>query len=174
MNRLPLLQLRRESTKGQRLPRPLTVSDAGIAEPATSSSTYGPTPPGSGSPLGATIRSSSANPIGRARSTRATPDAKYHHADSWSNLTGPSHSGHAGTVWGESVRSRELSHSSPAAPNSWEEQVEMIRQFVAGCGTHLSSHLRADQPERYAMNYEELIRSYVDALRSTSSIFRRL
>lgn len=60
------------------------------------------------------------------------------------------------------------------APNSWEQKVEIIRQFIAKCSASLSSSIRADQPERYAQNYNELIRSYVDALQRTSSIFRRL
>lgn len=60
------------------------------------------------------------------------------------------------------------------APNSWEEKVEIIRQFIAQCGPYLSSSIRNQQPERYAQNYEELIRSYTHALQQTSSIFRRL
>ena len=60
------------------------------------------------------------------------------------------------------------------SPNSWEEKVNIIRQFITGCGVALSASIRADQPERYAQNYNELIRSYVNALQQTSSIFRRL
>lgn len=59
-------------------------------------------------------------------------------------------------------------------PNSWTKKVEIIRQFIDYCGNHLSSSIRKDQPERYAQNYQELIRSYVTALQQTSSIFRRL
>ena len=60
------------------------------------------------------------------------------------------------------------------APNAWEDKVELIRQFIRQCGANLSSSIRADQPERYAHNYSELIRSYVESLQRTSSIFRRL
>ncbi len=60
------------------------------------------------------------------------------------------------------------------APNSWEQKVEIIRQFIAQCGVHLASSIRTDKPERYASNYQELIHSYVTALQRTSSIFRRL
>ncbi|RJR27414.1 MAG: hypothetical protein C4582_00650 [Desulfobacteraceae bacterium] len=60
------------------------------------------------------------------------------------------------------------------APNSWETKVEYIRQFIAQCGVHLGFSIRPDQPERYAQNYKELIRSYVNALQRTSSVFRRL
>jgi hypothetical protein len=60
------------------------------------------------------------------------------------------------------------------APNSWSQKVDMIRQFMSYCGVFLTSSIRIDQPERYAHDYQALIRSYVDALRATSSIFRRL
>ena len=60
------------------------------------------------------------------------------------------------------------------APNSWEHKVDMIRQFISQYGHILSSSIVASQPERYARDYSELIRSYVDGLRQTSSIFRRL
>jgi hypothetical protein len=60
------------------------------------------------------------------------------------------------------------------APNAWEDKVLIIRQFIAQCGVPLSSSIRADQPERYARDFQDLLRSYVDALRRTSSIFRRL
>ena len=59
-------------------------------------------------------------------------------------------------------------------PNSWERKVEIIRQFIARCGVDLSGSLRTDQPERYAQDYQTLIRAYVDGLRRTSAIFRRL
>ena len=60
------------------------------------------------------------------------------------------------------------------APSSWEQKVDIIRQFIAQFGDHLASSIRSDQPERYAQNYQELIHSYVTALQNTSSIFRRL
>ena len=59
------------------------------------------------------------------------------------------------------------------APNSWEQKVEIIRQFFSQCGVYLSSSVRIDQPERYAQSYQELITCYVEALKGTSSIFRR-
>jgi len=60
------------------------------------------------------------------------------------------------------------------APNAWEDKVEIIRQFIVQCGAHLASSIRSDQPERYAHDFEALIRSYVQALQQTSSMFRRL
>jgi len=59
-------------------------------------------------------------------------------------------------------------------PTSWEERVEIMRQFLSRYGHMVSSSIRVDQPERYAQNYEELITEYVRALQKTSPIFRRL
>ena len=59
-------------------------------------------------------------------------------------------------------------------PNSWEDKVEIIRQFLARTAQHLAPSIRVDQPERYARDYQELINAYVDALKRTSSILRRL
>jgi len=59
-------------------------------------------------------------------------------------------------------------------PNSWEQKVHIIRQFIDHCGAHLSSSIQKDKPERYAQNYIELIRRYIEALQSTSAVFRRL
>ena len=60
------------------------------------------------------------------------------------------------------------------APNSWENKVDMIRQFISYCGSMLSSSVVATQPERYAHDYSGLIRSYIEGLRRTSSMFRRM
>ncbi len=60
------------------------------------------------------------------------------------------------------------------APNSWTQKVSIIRQFIKYCGIYLSSSIHSQQPERYAQNYQELIRAYIDGLKTTSSIFRRL
>jgi hypothetical protein len=59
-------------------------------------------------------------------------------------------------------------------PNSWEQKVDIIRQFIGHCGPYLASSINASQPERYAHDYSELIRSYVEGLKQTSSIFRQL
>ena len=60
------------------------------------------------------------------------------------------------------------------APNNWSAKVDIIRQFINCCGPYLSSTIVAGQPERYAQNYSELVRSYTEGLRQTSSMFRRL
>ena len=58
-------------------------------------------------------------------------------------------------------------------PTSWENKVDIMNQFLSMYGRILSSSIRRDQPERYAQNYEELIKAYTEALKRTSSIFRR-
>jgi len=60
------------------------------------------------------------------------------------------------------------------APNSWDQKVDMIRQFISYHGHVLSSSIDASQPERYAHDYSGLIRSYTEGLRETSEMFRRL
>jgi len=60
------------------------------------------------------------------------------------------------------------------APNSWDQKVAIIRQFLASCGRFLSSSIATSQPERYAHNYAELIQAYVQGLQQTSPMFRRL
>ena len=59
-------------------------------------------------------------------------------------------------------------------PASWEDKVEIMRQFLDRCGTYLSSSISLNQPERYAQNYNELIQTYTRALQQNSSVFRRL
>jgi len=60
------------------------------------------------------------------------------------------------------------------APNSWETKVAIIQQFISCCGSMLSSSIVASEPERYARDYSILIRSYVEGLRRTSAMFRRM
>ena len=59
-------------------------------------------------------------------------------------------------------------------PNSWEEKVEIMRQFLARCGQDLSASVRVDQSERYARDWQALVRAYVEALQRTSTVLRRL
>jgi len=58
-------------------------------------------------------------------------------------------------------------------PVSWEQKVEIMRQFMAKYGRELPASIRTDQPERYAANYEELINAFVEGLKKISSIFRK-
>ena len=58
------------------------------------------------------------------------------------------------------------------APSSWDEQVEIIKELFKRIPD--SQYINKDQPERYARNYEDLIRALVEQLRTQSTIFRRL
>ena len=60
------------------------------------------------------------------------------------------------------------------APNAWDDKVDIIRQFIHCCGPMLAGSIAAHQPERYAHDFAELVKAYVEGLRRTSSIFRRL
>ena len=59
-------------------------------------------------------------------------------------------------------------------PSSWGKKVDIIRQFITRYGHLFSSSIDASNPERYAENYEELITAYVESLKNTSSVFRRI
>ena len=59
-------------------------------------------------------------------------------------------------------------------PVSWSEKVQTIKEFIDICGPHLSPSIRADQSERFAHDYQTLIRSYVNALNQMANNFRRL
>jgi len=63
---------------------------------------------------------------------------------------------------------------SRVAPNDFEAKVDIIRQFIARFGHQLGDSIQHDRPERYANDYRTLIEAFVDGLRQTSSIFRRL
>ena len=58
-------------------------------------------------------------------------------------------------------------------PTSWEERVEIIRQFIDRNRHILGSSIDAAHPERYAQNYDELIRAFMDALKRSTKIFRK-
>ena len=45
------------------------------------------------------------------------------------------------------------------APNSWDQRLDMTRQFIAYAGPYLSSSIVVSQPKRYAHDWSELIRS---------------
>lgn len=60
------------------------------------------------------------------------------------------------------------------SPESWEQKVAIIRQFIERSGMENSSAIRADQPERYAHEYRDLIRAFVEARARIGSVARRL
>ena len=64
--------------------------------------------------------------------------------------------------------------ASQVDPSDWHTKVSIIGQFITYCSPYLSSSIVASQPERYAQNYSELIRAYVEGLKQTSTMFRRL
>ena len=59
------------------------------------------------------------------------------------------------------------------APSDFEEQVEIISEIISAM-ENLPSYIDPARPERYARNYEELIRGIAENMRRTYSIFRRL
>jgi hypothetical protein len=58
-------------------------------------------------------------------------------------------------------------------PTSWDQKVEIIRQFINRDKHILGSAIDTAHPERYAQNYDELIRAFMDALKRSSKIFRK-
>jgi hypothetical protein len=58
-------------------------------------------------------------------------------------------------------------------PTSWSQKVEIIRQFIDRNRHILGSFIDAAHPERYAQNYDELIKAFMDALKRSSKIFRK-
>jgi hypothetical protein len=58
-------------------------------------------------------------------------------------------------------------------PTSWSQKVEIIRQFIDRYRYTLGSAIDAANPERYAQNYDELIRAFIDALKKSSKIFKK-
>ena len=80
----------------------------------------------------------------------------------------------------DGLRAESVAHyardqfDSRVAPHDFEAKVEIIRQFIARFGTQLGDAIQRNRPERYAQDYRQLIEAYIDGLRQTSSIFRRL
>ena len=58
-------------------------------------------------------------------------------------------------------------------PTSWDQRVEIIRQFIDRNRHVLGSSVDATHPERYAQNYDELIKAFMDALKRSSKIFKK-
>jgi len=59
-------------------------------------------------------------------------------------------------------------------PNAWPEKVALLRSLIARFGNFLGPSIQADQAERFAHDYRNLVQSVVQALQRTSSMFRRL
>jgi hypothetical protein len=59
------------------------------------------------------------------------------------------------------------------APSSFKEQVAIVKDLISRTGSS-SAYVDAAHPERYARNYEELIRGLVDSIKAQAAKFRRL
>lgn len=57
---------------------------------------------------------------------------------------------------------------------SYDEKVEIIRQFMEHCHTLLGDEVDQSRPERYADDYIELIRAYLNSIRGIAQTFRKL
>lgn len=59
------------------------------------------------------------------------------------------------------------------APSSFKEQVAIIGEIVQRLGIK-SDNIDIEHPERYARNYEELIRGLINSINLNSALFRKL
>lgn len=63
---------------------------------------------------------------------------------------------------------------SRIARDNYDAKVVIIREFFQVFGRYLAGSVQLNRPDRYAHDYEPLIRAYVEGLQQTSSMFRRL
>ena len=59
------------------------------------------------------------------------------------------------------------------APTSFDEQVAIVSEVISRAGLS-SQYIDASRPERYARNYDELIRALVESIKAQAAKFRRL
>ena len=59
-------------------------------------------------------------------------------------------------------------------PTSWQDKVDIIRQFIDAMGDQLDDSIDPETPERYAANFQPLIQSHVEGIRRTSATARRM
>jgi len=59
-------------------------------------------------------------------------------------------------------------------PQSWEDKVELLRQFMKANRYHLPTTIHADQPERYAAEYYSLVNDFLHSIERGAAAFRRL
>jgi hypothetical protein len=59
-------------------------------------------------------------------------------------------------------------------PNAWPEKVAIIRSIIARFGSLMGSAIQADQVERYAHDYRNLVENLTQALQRSAAAFRRL
>jgi len=58
-------------------------------------------------------------------------------------------------------------------PTSWDQKVDIIRQFIERNKHIFSAVIDVKHPERYAQNYDELIKLFMESLKRTAKIFSR-
>jgi hypothetical protein len=60
------------------------------------------------------------------------------------------------------------------APHSFEERVAIMREFMESSGVALPRDMRGQPPERYAHEFQEILRAHVAAVAQVGSVARRL
>lgn len=60
------------------------------------------------------------------------------------------------------------------APSSWEEQVGIMTELLGKIQVPTAQGIDLAHPEKYARNYEELIRAFSEGLQRSAARFRRL
>jgi hypothetical protein len=58
-------------------------------------------------------------------------------------------------------------------PNEWDPKVQVVEQLIAHFPASVRSSIDASHPERYAHDYEPLIRALLAELQRTTTMFRR-
>jgi len=58
------------------------------------------------------------------------------------------------------------------SPNSWEDKITIIRQLIDSYGHLFSSSIDRSNPERYAQNFQTIIRQLVENSNRTSHVLR--
>ena len=58
------------------------------------------------------------------------------------------------------------------APNRWPDKVEIVRQLLAHFRDILPASIQAEEPERFAQDYQELIHAYLSGLARAATFFR--
>jgi len=60
------------------------------------------------------------------------------------------------------------------APHEFGQKCEIIKEFLARFGKLLGPSIELNNPARYAASYTDLINGFVESLRRTGSMFRRM
>lgn len=63
--------------------------------------------------------------------------------------------------------------NSHVDPTTWSQKVDIISQFINRNQHILGASIDSVHPDRYAQNYDELIKAFMNALKRSSKIFRK-